>query len=47
MKKIMIFTIFILISGCERNEVANKEDIELELAFALLITGTPDPLLNK
>jgi hypothetical protein len=28
MKKIIIFTIFILISGCERNEVANKEDIK-------------------
>ena len=27
MKKIIIFTIFILISGCERNEVANKDDI--------------------
>ena len=27
--------------------VANKEDIELELAPALPITGTPDPLLNK
>jgi protein-disulfide isomerase len=27
MKKIIIFTIFILTSGCERNEVTNKDDI--------------------
>jgi protein-disulfide isomerase len=27
MKKIIIFTIFILINGCQQNEVANKDDI--------------------
>ena len=27
MKKIIIFTIFILISGCQQNEVSNKDDI--------------------
>ena len=27
MKKIIIFTIFILISGCQQNEVANKDDM--------------------
>ena len=28
MKKIIVFTIFIIISGCQQNEVANKDDIK-------------------